>query len=321
MLGYRGILKLNFFLVARNLSDILRKKKIRLLQTFFEDSIFVVWMATFGIKKDLVLLSSRRDMGLGVGNQPWYHKLFGLVLPLVNRRFDGIIANSYQVREYVAKREKTPREKIEVIYNGVELPVACAQAPKIFSKQPAECWIVIVASLNPVKRHDILINAISLLKNRLRKHQIRILVLGKGPLRGQLLEQVEREGVGDLFVFQGAVNNVSDFLQHCDIGVLCSDREGLSNAILEYMVCGLPVIATDVGGNRELVDETNGFRIPPGNAAALADALFELITDKNRCLELGRKSREKAERNFSWTHSMLRLEEYYQSKILENGAQ
>ncbi|MCI5119825.1 MAG: hypothetical protein D3908_01270, partial [Candidatus Electrothrix sp. AUS4] len=122
VLAYNGLLKMSLPRVVNKLRRVIVDQKIQLVQTFFEDSIFVAWLATGLGRRNVVLLSSRRDMGLGQGNHPWYHQLFGVLLPFVNKSFDGIVANSYQVREYVTKREKTPQKKIEVIYNGVSFP-------------------------------------------------------------------------------------------------------------------------------------------------------------------------------------------------------
>ena len=166
--------------VLRQLNKLIAEKEIQIIQTFFEDSIFVAWLATLFNKRNLVLLSSRRDMGLGKGNQPWYHQLFGMALPLVNKSFDGIVSNSQQVKEYVARREKTPHTRIEVIYNGVEFHQKTGEKPTVFINNTADVWVAIVASLTPVKRHDVLIKAIAILSKKLGQLKIKVLVLGEG---------------------------------------------------------------------------------------------------------------------------------------------
>lgn len=319
VLGYNGFIKLHFPFVIHRLYALIKEHQFHILQTFFEDSIFVAWLATSFGRQNLVLLSSRRDMGLGKGNQPWYHQLFGMALPFVNRSFDGIIANSQQVKEYVVKREKTHSEKIEVIYNGVEISEKSGNIPPVVREDKADVWITIVASLTPVKRHDVLIKAIAILCEKLDEQKIKVLVLGKGPEREKLVRLAEQENVQDLFHFEGAVHNVKEYLQHVDIGVLCSDREGLSNAVLEYMASGLPVVATAVGGNIELVNQDNGRHVPAGDPAALADALHELITDMKKRKQMGLMSRKRVEEYFSWQNSMQHLEEYYQTLIVEKG--
>jgi len=144
-------------------------------------------------------------------------------------------------------------------------------------------------------------------------------VLGKGPLEKTIVKQATAFNVDNMFIFQGAVQNVNDYLHQCDIGVLCSDREGLSNAILEYMACGLPVVATAVGGNPELIDESIGICIPPDSAQALSDALFRLVIDIELRKRMGWASRKKASLNFSWSNSIRQLESYYEKKLQEKG--
>jgi glycosyltransferase involved in cell wall biosynthesis len=93
--------------------------------------------------------------------------------------------------------------------------------------------------------------------------------------------------------------------------VLCSDREGLSNAILEYMAYGLPVVATAVGGNPELVNGDNGALVPAADADALTHALAELVDDANGRESRGARARLDVERDFSWPRAIGALEDYY----------
>jgi glycosyltransferase involved in cell wall biosynthesis len=312
VLGYRGFVKSNFPGVIRRFARMLSQQRIDIVQTFFEDSIFVAWLSAAVAHPRPVLLSSRRDIGLGRENQPWYHSLFGKALPYVNRGFAGIVANSEQVRQHVSRRERTPLEKITVHYNGVAFPDAdtVAPAPRILATYPNAVWIGIVASLTPVKRHDLLIRSFAGLRPGT---ETRLLLLGDGPQRTSLEELARDCGVGDRVHFEGAVKNVGAYLQHIDVGVLCSDREGLSNAILEYMSYGLPVVATGVGGNSELVNSDNGRIVPAGDVEALAAALQTLADDGEQRKRLGRTSREKALRLFSWDKSMASIEAYYRS--------
>lgn len=238
-----------------------------------------------------------------------------MILPVVNRSFDGIVANSLQVKKYISKQEKTPEYKIEVVYNGVGIPEKTKKSPPVFQANSPDIWIAVVASLTPVKRHDVLIKAIAILQKKLSGPKMRVLVLGKGPERENLIRLICHENVQEYFHFEGAVHNVSDYLQRVDIGVLCSDREGFSNAILEYMANGLPVIATAVGGNIELVNEENGRCVPADDPATLAEALQELISDQQKREQMALVSCKRVEECFSWRGSMLHLEGYYQGML------
>lgn len=320
ILDYKGFLKPGFPVVVHTLRRLIVENDLDVLHTFFEDSIFVASLATCNYRKKLVLLSSRRDIGLGEKNKPWYHAVFRIVLPYINRTYDGITANSYQVKQYVSKKEKTPADKITVLYNGVECAGGIKNKPAVFQAENVDIWIAIVASLTTVKRHDVLIRAIALLVKLLKDKKIKVIILGDGPNKNHLLDLVVKENIGDLLCFEGAVTNVADYLEAADIGVLCSDREGLPNAILEYMACGLPIIATAVGGTVELVDKRNGICIPPGNSSALANALFEIIQDGDRRKEMGQASRMRAQNDFSWHKSMDDLITYYMFMLLKKSA-
>jgi glycosyltransferase involved in cell wall biosynthesis len=323
VLGYRGFLKSDFPSVVRRLAQLISNRGIDIIQTFFEDSIFVGALGAIFARRRPILLSSRRDIGLGKENQPWYHELFGYALPVVNRQFTGIVANSEQVRAYVSRREKTSLAKIKVHYNGVSLPDLERRGapPSSMSSHDAGVWIGIVASLTPVKRHDLIIRAFAEARTTMPQMNARLLLLGEGPQRAELERLAQACGVWEAVQFEGAVTNVDSYLRHLDIGVLCSDREGLSNAILEYMAYGLPVVATDVGGNSELVNASNGILVPPNDVSALAQALSTLVGDKGLRARLGHASRDKAHRSFSWENSMRDLEDYYRTLLANRDAQ
>jgi L-malate glycosyltransferase len=316
VLGYRGFLKANFPSVVRRLAAVIDAHGIDVIQTFFEDSIFVAALGEACARTSPVLLSSRRDIGLGAGRQPWYHRLFSAALPLVNRRFRGIVANCEQVRQYAARRERTPLDKIKVVYNGVTLPASVpAPIPTVFVEHPASVWIGLTANLTPVKRQDLLIRALASITRGGIDPQAHVLLLGEGPQCSKLEQLAQSCGVGHLVHFAGAVTDIGSYLRHLHIGVLCSDREGLSNAILEYMAFGLPVVATEVGGNSELVSAQNGIRVPANDVESLAHALSTLIADAALRARLGEASLQRVRGEFSWEGSMSELQAYYRSVV------
>lgn len=313
ILNYRGFIKPSFPGVIKRLAQFIKKNKIQIVQTFFQDALFVAWLTSFFVKPTPVLLSSRRDIGLGIHNLPWYHRLYDLILPLVNKRFAGIIANSNKIKKYMARHERVPVDKIIVIPNGIDLPFKKSLPPPVFSIGEKCVWIVITASLSPVKRHDLFLKALAEIKQRDKTINFRAILLGDGPQRKKIERLTEDLDLVNYIHFEGAVKNVAAYLQHSDIGVLCSDREGLSNAIIEYMAHGLPVVATAVGGNVELVDATNGFYVPPGDHRALANALLKLLKNKELRKSLGEKSLQKVKAAYSWKKTMEQCATCYQS--------
>ncbi|WP_419174465.1 glycosyltransferase [Desulfosediminicola sp.] len=315
ILGYQGFLKWSFPTVIKKLTQVIRERRLQIIQTFFEDSIFVGFLGKLFTGNSLVLLSSRRDMGLGNENSPWYHSLFTIALPYVNRSFAGIIANSEQVRLYVAEREKTVPDKIKVIPNGISVPDKSDHSPPIFSTNSNVIWIGMVASLTPVKRHDVLIRAVAELQCLGTQQEFRVLLIGEGPELEHLSNLVKHYDLKNQIYFTGSVKTVPAYLHNLDIGVLCSDREGLSNAILEYMACGLPIVATTVGGNIELVNHENGICCPAGDYRAIGQALHRLIENPDLRHRLGAESLKKIERSFSWIKTIAETEKYYRSLV------
>jgi len=188
---------------------------------------------------------------------------------------------------------------------------AVLETPDLFRKVQADLWIVLTAGLTPVKRVDLFLQAFSRVVRKCPETTVHAVVLGEGPEEQQLKALRHELGLRERVHFVGAVKNVTAYLHYADIGVLCSQKEGLSNAILEYMSASLPIVATEVGGTPELVDNTNGVCVKPGDAEALAQAITRLVEDEEVRREKGRKSLEKVQARFSWSKTMSETEDFY----------
>lgn len=313
-LGYKGIFKTNIFGVVRRLAALIDQEKFDIMQTFFEESIYVALLGRTFSRHKPVLLSSRRDLGLGV-DEPFYHMFFKGIKPLVMKLYDGIVVNAEAVKGHVIRYEAVRASKVAVILNGLDIPESLQEMPSTMQAHPGSIWIGIVANLKPIKRIDLFIDALACLKHRFEDVNIHGIVLGDGHLLGMLESKAKESGIGDRLHLAGACSNVNDYLQHIDIGVLCSDKEGLSNAILEYMANGLPVVATAVGGNSELVDGRNGICVPPGDATAIADALAVLIGSPELRKTMGDQSLQKVRNNHVWSKVMPQWENFYTSLV------
>ena len=308
-LGHRGFLDAGFPAVVQRLRRYVREQRIDVLQVFFEEPLFVAYLATLLYRGKPKMVASRRDLGLT--QQPWYHHLFQIARPHVLRRFSAVLVNGMAVKQHAMAQDGVPEERIRVIHNGIQLPVPATESPPLFRESAADIWIAVVANLNPVKRHDIFLQALEKLKAECAGWNVRAILLGQGQEEARLRRLAANLGVGERVHFVGAVSNVGAYLQNVDIGVLCSDREGSSNAVMEYMAFGLPVVVTAVGGNPELVDESNGFCIPSADPDALCAALAKLIRGPDLRCHMGIRSREKIERSFSWDRTLGELETFY----------
>jgi glycosyltransferase involved in cell wall biosynthesis len=114
------------------------------------------------------------------------------------------------------------------------------------------------------------------------------------------------------FLFLGARADVPEILACCDIAVLPSMAEGLSNALLEYMAAGLPVVATRVGGNVEVVtDNETGLLVPPEDDKALASAILRLLRDPGLARRLGESGKDQVRENFSYEQLIRQVDQLY----------
>ncbi|MCS3904321.1 glycosyltransferase involved in cell wall biosynthesis [Methylohalomonas lacus] len=254
----------------------LRREHYRLVHIFFNDASILapVFLKIFGIR----VVISRRDMGF------WYTP--GKLAILRGNRFfiDRVIANSEAVKRVTHDKERVPLEKIQVIYNGhaqpATNPVDDSALENSSYLKNGEKVIGIVANIRPVKRIDDLIRAFGLLRRN--RTDVKLVIVGSGDT-GPLQELARELDLADHVHFTGAKTDIPPIIRQFDVGVLCSESEGLSNAIIEYMQCGVPVVCTDTGGNRELVqDGETGYRVPVGDIDMLAGKIGQLLEEPDR---------------------------------------
>lgn len=244
-------------------------------------------------------ISNRRDMGFQKSAR--VRALFRRA----NGRFDRIVAPARSIVEALVREENAALAACRAIPNGVDArrfrPADADARLRLRAKlgfAADDCLIGCVASFTPVKRHDVLIDAFA----ALCAHHDRcfLLLVGDGLLRGPIEERIAASGLGARVRLLGARADVEEVLPALDLFVLASATEGMSNAILEAQACGLPVIATAVGGNGELVaDGANGLLVRAGDVAALARALAALAADPAQRHALGAAARVRVERELS----------------------
>jgi glycosyltransferase involved in cell wall biosynthesis len=232
----------------------------------------------------------------------WYTPGKLAVLRFVSTFVDRYVANCRAVAQVVQQKEWVPCRKISVIYNGIN-PAAddlcgSARVPEMLPPPEKAPVIGIVANLKPIKRIDVLMRAVVAV--RARYPGLRLLVIGRDGLssRGgsmcQELDQLAiRLGIRDAVIFTGGVDDPAPLISRFTVAVLCSESEGFSNALIEYMQAGRPVVCTDTGGNPELVqDGINGFVIPVGDVDQLADRIIRILSDSALANRLGEAARK-----------------------------
>jgi glycosyltransferase involved in cell wall biosynthesis len=192
-----------------------------------------------------------------------------------------------------------------VLYNGIDEKFI--QNPSLQERVQArmqmikgykdQVILVSVANLVPFKDYTTTLNALGKLKGK--GYSFYYLIIGDGPMRSHVEEQIGRLGLnGDVGIL-GKISNVKDYLQLADIFIHSSKGEGCSNAILEAMAAGLPIIASDTGGTHEITGEKNGRLFVYQDEAQLIRALEELMSDPDKRTTMGKTSFENIQRNFT----------------------
>ena len=185
--------------------------------------------------------------------------------------------------------------------NGVDVQRFCPLEPAArlllrktrFDLSPEALVVLYVGRLVPVKGVDVLLRAWARLVGRETGRALVLVLVGDGPER-EVLGRLSRElGIASSVRFVGFSAQVGNWLNCADLFVLSSHSEGLSNALLEAMACGLPAVATAVGGAPEVIEDgVNGLLVPADDDAALADALLRLVRDPGGAWQLGEAARQ-----------------------------
>lgn len=265
----------------------LRQERVDVLHAWDADAaIFGQFSASWaGVK----WVASRRDLG------QIYPRWKLALLRRADRQAIRVVANAEAVRNHFIA-QGLPADKFVVLPNLLDLEERDRLAAVPFSRAaelPAGRRMVVVNRLDPEKNVGLLIEALPLVRKEFSDAVL--VVAGAGREMAALRTQAAALGVADAVCFLGEIHEVPALLPLCEFGALVPIRnEGLSNTILEYMAAGLPVLATDCGGNSELVRDGVTGRLVAGNAdsAAVAAAWISLLRDPPRAQAMGTAGRE-----------------------------
>lgn len=221
------------------------------------------------------------------------------------------IAVSRDLESWLRQTVRVPPRKLHQIYNGVDSvkfhPRAGAR-PAVLPPGFADADSTVFGSVGrmvEVKDYPTLTRAFiqALRQSPERAAQARLVIVGDGPARAACMELLERAGLAHLAWLPGERHDIAELMQAFDVFVLPSKNEGISNTILEALASGLPVIATAVGGNVELVEDgVTGRLVPAGDAENMAQALLGYLGDPEapaRIARQGGNARQQAEQRYS----------------------
>ena len=218
------------------------------------------------------------------------------------------IAVSRDLAGWLRDTVRVPERKIHQIYNGVDCKKfhpRTLDRPAVLPPGFAATDSVVVGSVGrmaEVKDYPALTRAfIRLVQDHPEaKRRVRLVIVGKGAARQPCLQSLSEAGLSELAWLPGERHDIADIMRALDVFVLPSLNEGISNTILEAQASGLPVIATRVGGNVELVeDDIDGSMVAPGDVAGMAQALLRYLQDPARIARQGGEARRRVEARFS----------------------
>ncbi len=300
---------------------LLRERRAQVVQPFLTPASFFTLSAAIlagvPVRVATERCGLRRRPGLG-------SEVYRFLEDRLCRWAQAVVANSEAGRRYVIARG-VPAEKVRVVYNGVSparlcfAPAERRQVREAIGAAEAAPVVGMVASLQPAKDYPTFLRAAALVAESVP--EARFLVVGDGPLRHQLPALARQLGLGERVAFVGQRPRVAPYLAAMDVAVLSScDHEGCSNFLLEAMALRRPIVATDVGGNRELFqDGQPGLLVPPGEPAALARAVLTLLGDaalRERCANAGQ---ELYRRRFSLDSMVAAYDALYQELWRRGG--
>ena len=290
------------------LRKFLREQKIRIVQTFFESSDLWAGFVT-KVMSNAKLIWSRRDMGiLRTGK---HHAAYRLLASAPDRVF----AVSEQVRRHCIDVDGIKPSRVQTIYNGLELADWSSISPA--AKHEGNPLVTTVGNIRRVKGHDVFIRAAASVVAKFPKATFSIAGDVLEPAYSAELQALVRDlNLSERFHFSGGVTNPREYLAAADVFVLPSRSEGFSNAIVEAMAASLPVVATNVGGNAEAVENgVSGIIVPSEDADALAAAIVELLSDPAKARQMGAEGNRQAAEKFTTEVMMVRITTVYRSLL------
>lgn len=300
----------------RRFAQYLKRHEIHVVHTHdFYTNIF--GMAAAAVAGVPVRIASRRESAVRPTGQR-------LVERNAYRLAHAVIANCEEVRRQLIK-EGVPGRKVRTIYNGIDperVQAGQVQRNEILEKlnlPDGTRFVTIVANMRahvwksePVclKDHPTFLRAAQHVHEKIP--DVAFIIAGEGALKDMTQELAHTLGIGDRTYFLGRCEDIGSVFSISDVCVLSSSAEGFSNAILEYMAAGRPVVATDVGGAREaIVEGKTGYLVPAGDDRQLAEHIVALLSDPENARSMGEHGKQVVYERFSTVRQLQNIEGLY----------
>jgi glycosyltransferase involved in cell wall biosynthesis len=230
---------------------------------------------------------------------------------LLARCCDVLLCQNQEELDDIRRLGLVPRQGVYHVGNGIDLSQF---RPRASAPQNTRPVLLCVGRLEPVKNHAMLFRALAALRTRPNPPILRL--VGEGPYRARYEAEVARLGLADSVQFLGYRYDVAELTAAADVVVLTSIKEGIPRALMQAMAIGVPVVATDVKGSREVVaDGRTGFLVPLGDDRALTDRITRLLDTPALRREFGARGVERVRRHFDEEQVVSRLVDIYRETL------
>jgi len=236
---------------------------------------------------------------------------------------DTIAAISKDAKERLLKYNKINPKKINIVHNGVEIERFSSSQNKDTKKKllntQTDCQIIgTVSRLAEEKDQFTILEAFSKVSKNISK--VRLVFVGDGPLRKELENYSGKIGISNKVIFLGFQKDIGEIVKTFNLFSLPSLTEGISLSLLEAMAAGKPCVATNVGGNPEVVvDGETGILVPPKDPQAMADAIVKILRNPELAQKMGAAGRRRVEEKFSLDRMVGEYEELYEKCLSRKG--
>ncbi|RLG88384.1 MAG: hypothetical protein DRO16_05140 [Thermoprotei archaeon] len=293
-----------------NLFHSIKEEKVDILHSFMFTSN--TWGRICGVLLKIpVIVASERSMDLW---KKWYHFKIDKILGNFTIK---IICVSEEVKNYYLKKTELPESKFAVIENGVNLEeIEKTEYKKELKDEfgiKEEDFVILTGGrLCKEKSIDVLLSVVPELRKEIKN--LKILIVGEGEEKRNLMEIVKKLNIENSVVFTGFRRDILSIIKISDIVVLTSKWEGMPNLILEGMALGKSVISTDIGGSKEIIEDgVNGFLLKYGDKKALVDKIIYLYKNPEVRKKMGEEGYKIVKKRFNLFEKIKEYEKIYSS--------
>jgi len=304
VLGVEKLLGGGFVPALWRLTGLMKTEKIDVVHLSFFDSVVLGTLAA-RLARVPVIITSRRGIRSLASKRAEI-----LLIRMLDRLATCILANSHAVKESVLQEERIPPRKVLVAHNGMVGPQGVAlpagEAKLKLGLKPGELSVGIVSNLRYVKGVDVFLRAASVVLEE--EPLSRFCIFGEGELREELEKLASELGLAQAVRFLGFRWDAYTLIPGFDVAVISSRSEGCANALLEYCSAGSAIVATEVGGNPEIIaDCESGLLVPADDPVLLGKGILRLLRDSHLRTWLGSQARREADRKFLFRDALRQL--------------